>query len=264
MKTMKFLLLAFLAASLLMLTNCSDDDDNPSNNNGDDETYYPMKVGNYWIYESNDLDIDEEYVDGTYTMDSIVVTSVEEMYGKSSFKHVSYTKTEINDPWEFESETYFYSEGKKLYGLFDYIAPSDDLPLPLDITPGWVLLADPDASDSWKVFEQNFVDQDFEYGGFSMVVNGDFTISVKKGASITFDNDGTPVTAKEYILSYKFDGTANLILDFDLVFEIVGHLWYAEGIGLIDYTVDPTSIGVATFSADIDGNESLLERYFVQ
>jgi hypothetical protein len=265
MKSFKILLLALMAGSVLMLTNCSDDDNNnPNNNNGDDETYHPMKVGNYWVYENNDLDIEGNYVPDTFTMDSIVITSVENLYGKSSFKHVAYTKADEADQWEYDSETYFYSEGDKFYGLFDYIAPGEGLPLPLEFEPGWILLADPDATTSWIVFEQEFVDEDFEYGGFSLKVSGDFVVSIKKGASITFDNDGKPVSAKEYIISYKFDGTANLIIDFDLEFEILGHLWYAEGVGLVEYTVDPTSIGAATMSFDLDGNESLLERFLVQ
>jgi hypothetical protein len=263
MKTIKFILLALVASSLLMLTNCSEDN-NPSDNNGDTKSFYPMKVGNYWIYENNDLDIDGKYIDDTFTMDSIVITAVEEQYGKSSFKHVAYTKTDVNDTWEYDSETYFYSEGDKLYGSFDYIAPSDDLPLPIEFTPGWVLLADPTASASWIIFEQEFVDQDFEFSGLNLVVNGDFTITGKKGKTKTHDNDGKPVTARETILSYKFDGTANYIIDFDLKFEIVGHLWYAEGIGLIEYTTDPTTISVPGFSFDIEGNESLLTRYLIK
>jgi len=263
MKTLKFLLLALMAASMLMLTNCSEDDDNPNNNN-DDENYYPMKVGNYWIYENNDLDIDGNYVPDTFTMDSIVITSIDEQFGKSCFKHASYTKIGETGDWEYADETYFYSEGDKFYGLFDYIAPGEDLPLPLDFTPGWILLADPNATAPWEVFKQEFTDQDFEYGGFSLQVSGDFVVSIKKGMTITFDNGGKPVTAIEYIVSYKFDGTATLYIEFDLDFEILGHLWYADGVGLVENTVDPTSIGAATFSFDLEGNESLLERFLVQ
>lgn len=266
MKSFKLFLIAFAAAGLLLFTYCSDDDDNnPTNNNGDKD-YYPMKVGNFWIYENNDLDINGDYIDGTFSMDSVVITEVGTVHGKSGFKHVSYMKEDVNDAWEYDSETYFYSEGDKLYGLFEYIAPDDEeLPLPLEFEEGWILLADPTANNPWQIFSQNFEDQEFTYEGISLTINGDFTITGDKGETATFEHEGNSVTAQEYVFEYEFIGTANFIVDIQFDFTITAHLWFAENIGLVEFTVDPTTVALGSyFSTDIEGSESVLDRYFVQ
>ena len=111
---MKKVLLIVIAVifSVLLFTGCSQP--NEPSDEFNMELYFPMKVGNWWIYEFYRLDANGNRTNKIQT-DSIIVSGIDTINGKPCYVFV-----EKNVEYSFYPDTgYYFIEGPRLYQLFD-------------------------------------------------------------------------------------------------------------------------------------------------
>ena len=76
--------------------------------------YLPLKVGNYWIYNTYEIDQNLKIIAGTQAIDSMVIVAEGNFYGRKSYKMVNFRNGSPVDT------SYYYSDGLIVYEYFNY------------------------------------------------------------------------------------------------------------------------------------------------
>ena len=259
MKYKKTFLLVLMLSSMLLLYSCSE-----TTSTNDVKNYFPNVVGNYWVYESFELDSLGNKNLATRSIDSTIITGTQNLFGKNSSIYTTYIDGGNS------SDKNYYTENGKLYSTIANVMPPQ-MPIPIDYTDAWVIIADPDSTN-WSIFSQTLtnVDMPLPGGGGTGKLNGDFTIKVEKGLKQTIntgEGQTISVMAQEYKILYSFNGTITVggfPIPLQLIFTVTNHKWYGENIGLVLDRVDPTTIQVSVlYTYSIKGSESDMLRYHV-
>lgn len=226
------------------------------------QNYFPSVVGNYWVYESFDLDSLGNKDLSSRIVDSTVISGTQNLFGKNSNIYSTYHNIGGS------SEANYYTENGKYYATLANVMP-EQMPIPIDFADAWIVIADPDSS-TWTIFAQtlNDVEMPLPGGGGTGKLNGKFTIKGEKGVNQTVntgEGQTISVMAQEYKILYSYAGTITLggvPIPLQLNFTVTNHQWYGENIGLILDRVDQTTISVSIFyTFTINGSESDLLRY---
>lgn len=256
---MKRILTVFLIAALaVVIYSCSKDSGTNNTPSGD---MFMMKEGNYWVYNSTELNEEGQPV-GTST-DSVACSRKTNKLNKDCFELKAYTDGTHN------GNTYQYSEGSSLYTLLESILPDDGLGLPFgNIEEQWIKIADMNSSQ-WAIFELDLKDVDIDYGGLAGKLNGKYKITGKKGNKVILDNVlGKTETAQEFITENSVTGKFSLaqlpIGAIDIDFKIIARSYFVEGIGMVKSVMEPTKIAInaplVKFDLPVPGNEDILIR----
>ncbi len=236
----RILTILLLAASALLIYSCSEDSGTNNTSTGD---MYMMKEGNYWVYNSDELDEEGQHV--ATSIDSVVVTRKTNKLNKDCFELKAYSDG------VHEGNTYQYSEGTILYTLLESILPEDGLGLPFgNIEEQWVKIADMNSSQ-WVIFELDLKDAEIDYGGVEGKLSGKFKITGKKGHTVILDYVlGKKETAQEFITENSVIGKLSLAqlpgVTIDIDFKIVARSYFVAGIGMVRSVMEPTKIALNT------------------
>ncbi|MBI5325583.1 MAG: IPT/TIG domain-containing protein, partial [Ignavibacteriae bacterium] len=213
------------------------------------KNYFPNAVGNYWVYETFELDTAGNRDNNTREVDSVLITGTWNFLGKNSDIYTKYTGSSSG------KEYYYYTEGGKYYTNITNVMPPK-LPFPIDYQDAWIVIANPDST-SWTIFSQELkdVEMDLPGGQGKGTLNGTFIIKGEKGLNQTMttgENSSVNVNAQEYKLLYSYNGTITVIVSgipvpINMNFTVTEHQWYGENIGLILDRVDPTTIQISVF-----------------
>jgi hypothetical protein len=138
---------------------------------GDNSDFFPMEIGNYWIYESYEKDINNNIIYSSLIEDSIVIEKSETVSGMTAYKFVKYSSEKAVDT------ILFSKNGNIIYRLFD--TNSIDIP---GLNSTWFPIADFNMTmnGTWNIYKQlvnNFFVQDDggSYSGtYRHAINGEF------------------------------------------------------------------------------------------
>lgn len=96
-----------LIISFFCLYNCSETT-SPEETGG---IYFPLNVGNYWVFNTYFIDGYGNQIIDTIWIDSIAVVKSGDFYGKTAYQLIQYRN---NIPWD---TLYYYQEGKQIYRI---------------------------------------------------------------------------------------------------------------------------------------------------
>jgi hypothetical protein len=259
----KFLTIALFAMALA-LSSCN----NSTNTTTTpvEKNYFPMAGFNdYWIYEKYQLDTTSQKnvfkISGSSTIDSISISNLAAlMLNQTCAEFTTY-----NSANQQTIKDYFYSDvtnGQQLFCLSDYVLPTEirnsPIALPISIPSRWVLLADnASASNTWTLFDTTLSNVSYTIPNYgSATINGDYKITGVRGNETSIEVDSSLVpkyyTAKEFDVIHTFTGSVTYSgITFNFPYSATLRYWYADGIGLVKYQLDPISISVNIIVQDI-------------
>jgi|GEM_PF-6395015 len=153
---------------ILILSGC-EDATNPTD--GENISFLPLQIGNYWIYDSFEKDINNNIIYSSQKEDSIVIEETETVSGRIAYKFVTYNLGKAVDT------TLFCKNENKIYRLYN--SNSVDIP---GLKSTWFPVADFNMpmNGTWNIYKQilnNYIMNDNE-GSYPAVyrhaINGEF------------------------------------------------------------------------------------------
>ncbi len=262
--------LAVFLAMVLIVAACSDDKKNPVNNDPQSTTknYLPMKSGSFWIYDTYDLDMQNQVNPETKQIDSVVAGE------KSIYLEKEATKLKQFVDGELNANYHFYTEEKSIFAESNYILPlNSGFGLPIDkITNQWVKIADFDGTN-WDVLSYQFADESISMPQLpsGIKLNADYKVTAARSAgNVAIPYGDTNLDAVEITLSHTVTGSISyLLFSFPITFTITQKLYFAKDIGIVKVITQSQKIninlGVAgSQTIDVPGHQKTLTNYKLQ
>ncbi len=194
--------------------------------------YFPLAVGNWWVYTGIELDTSGAEIPGTEWRDSSVVVAQTTIAGRQGYVMVSYsTRTGGTDTMMVASEggrLYVYSEGWT----------GDGIPAP----SGWIKYADP-AAATWSIWDTTLTNVRLDS---NLTTSGTFSWRGERGGTMSVTVKGRQVTAQEFRVRVTYNGKLYMggMEVGTVTFTMVRRLWAAEGIGIVRSQNDPTELTI--------------------
>lgn len=200
------------------------------------ENSLKLQTGNWWVYETWQLDANNNKIAGSDKIDSVVVDGTELRYGKTAYRVVTYTTADNGITWT-QSTKYWAVEDGRLYAL-----ASDIIPLYCEcLGQPWLLMADC-SREQWPILDSvaetslpAVVDNELK----TTLVRHDFDVHGSRLALETVSAGSTTVQAHPYVFH---SGIAEDIIEpVDATFIDGGRhramqfqirLWLADNIGI--------------------------------
>jgi len=242
------------------LASCSDDNgSNPDDdNNSNARDYFPEEVGNYWILDAYDLDMNNNPVTDTYRTDSMIVAGSVNLLDKDADTFLIYDEDN-----ELKSQKYFYNDDDDVFIHSDFLnlflseIGGAMFSLPFNLGNRWIKIAD-FKENNWAVFDTTFQDFDL-YNG--ILVSGNFSAKGKKGDQMNISVGSQSYKSQEFILTFQFNGFVSIDPDTEKVFTFNIHHWFGEGVGLIMTTYESSVFDFGIGSYDFMGKEEKVKRF---
>lgn len=222
--------------------------------------YFPLKVGNWWVYTGVRLDTAGAEEPGTEWRDSTAVVAETTLQGRSGYVVVTYRSGSREDT----DTAIVASEGGRLYVYWGADDGDDGIPRPT----GWVKVADP-AMASWRLFDTTLTDVPLDS---QTTASGSLRWTGERGGTLVVTVKGRQVTAQEFRMRAQFEGrlrSGGMEVG-TLTFTMVEHLWAAEGIGIVRSQQDPPELIIRSplipggeLRDKDQGNRGILVDYFV-
>ncbi len=244
-----------LAALVLFGLGCSKESTEP----GPPPNYFPLKVGNWWVYTGIELDTAGAEVPGTEWRDSTVVVGEVTVQGRKGYVMVTYR----SGSREGVDTTIVATDGGRLYIYLE--GHSEEIPGPT----GWVKFADV-AAGSWRLLDTTVTDAPVEE---NLTVTGTLSWGGERGGAQVVTVKGRQVTAQEFRVRIQFEGRLRSrgVEIGTMSFTMVQHLWAAEGIGIVRWQTDPSEMVIRSsllpggqMTQKEEGERTMLVDYFVQ
>ncbi len=250
--------------ALAVLLGCSKEES--STGPSTSANYFPLKVGNWWVYSRVELDTNGNVVAGTETRDSMVIVRQTQLGGKTAFVAVTYSGGSMSG-----DTTYMSTEGGKLY---IYVQPSPQPDSPFELLSGWVVWIDPtqaqwtsaqvrDTLENVELFDQR--------GSLRLQV----TLQGSRGgaASVTITEKNQTVQAQEFVNTFRLEGTfvpegQQISIPVQATFTF--RQWFAADIGQVKSRNEPWTVTVQPppplppVQQKTGGEQSVLVNYRVQ
>lgn len=217
----------------------------------------PMKAGNYWIYNTYELDSITSAKSGTPSIDSMYCVGEGTYNGKKSSMFIT-DVVQFPSPVQHDT-SYFYSDGSKLYewmdfsgfalpGVENFVAPTT-----------WALIADADATGSWTILNQTVPKVKLELNGSQVELDVTIKVNAQKGTTAQYTVAGSNRTAQEYVVTTSITASSLEIT------TIKAHYFYIPNYGLAEMKVEPAKIGFSGVTLfRLQGSLSELQRLMVQ
>jgi len=218
------------AVVAVLVLGCSKEES--STGPGTTANYFPLAVGNWWVYQRTELDTAGNPT-GSQWRDSTVVVGQTTAGGRQAFVMVTYRGNGEVDTMLVASE----EGGRRLYALGE----GRDLP-----KVGWLKIVDFGAS-SWHIWDTTLT---------AFGISGTLTLQGSRGGTRVLDIKGRSVTAQEFLITTTFQGT--------YYFKQVHHLWIADGIGLVARRDDPSETISGSSRQKGTGEDQVLVDYYVK
>ena len=252
----KFLKISYLLFFFVfILTTCSDDDSS-TNTNPTNQTYFPTSVGSFWKYL--EYDIDSLGIKVPETEDTVLTTIIgnQVINGKNATIFLNrYSK-------EASTDTSFLAyENEKVY---TFLSAFDNDFIPIGESNQWIVISDFNANQ-WTILKDTTLQQ-VDLPGI-----GKMTPTVgatgRKGSKGEMVVKGKTVQSQEFIITFKLNiklEIPNVPMPVNLKFDVVQHIWYGLGIGVIQRRLDPFKFNVLLFEQSFNGNESKIIDYNIK
>ena len=235
--------------------------------------FFPLAIGNYWIYTSYERDSYYKIISSTITEDSVVIENSETILGVNAFYFVRYRSGEPIDTMIFaNNKNYVY----RLHDSANTLIPA--------LKNTWFPVADfvMEMNGTWNVFKRQMSGYPYSFEGGLYPATWFHTINGEYDYSDTADINGKDFLTKRY--SNKYDSK----LDFSYPRKNIkpdGKFYYdtlkvtqllkyfekyqfAEGIGIYKMYREPHSIVISTEPSStfsntqyVNGVEMILKRY---
>ncbi len=248
----KLLLLAFMA---FIIASCSDDKDNsptaPSGNNTG--SFFPSKVGNYWIYDV----ITEDDTEAP-TQDSMYVTGpiTEQNREGMIFESINYATNET-------SEVYYSTEGAKLYAFSNFTSTfsmegfsTEDF-----FEPQWLMMIDTSDVD-WKIVRTGKQKRTIDFEGTEMEVEIEISADGERSADTIYTIEDKDFKCHKYTM-YMNVGMNIAVFAMDI--DIVQDIYIVDGIGIVEQYQRPFTVNIPMVGEqEIPGMIRKLIRYNIK
>ncbi len=231
-----------LVFSIILITIGCSSSDNSTNNTPTTKTYFPMKEGNYWVYNSVETDPNTNQV--TTSRDSSIITGKFDVLGKMAYKFLNFADGEKTE------DSHEYVENEQLYRLLLEIIPGGLFNLPSgQIENKWLLVANMNSSNLDN-YEFNFPEFPFDFNGTQINITGKVKIEGKKGDKVVLnDIMGKEMIAQKFTHNFIINAEGKLP-DVPLPIKLTEivipyHTYYAEGIGLVKSETESAEVSVS-------------------
>jgi len=200
------------------------------NGKGTNLSIFPIKEGNYWIYETYQLDSNSKRVSQKPVYDSVVVTGKTKKSEKDCYIFADFRKATTS--YTKSNELYYYIDGQIIYTYSNYITltmGNQILNTILGIEDKWLTYINY-ADELWRLYKKQIDGSTIPF----VTVTGKLDVISSKEFESKVNTGYYNLTAQEYIVSFKFLGTMKvqgqsipINIDRDV------HYWYADKVGLI-------------------------------
>lgn len=254
-KYQKFTLGYFVLILAFILISCSDDDTS-TNTNPPNQTYFPTTIGSFWKYVEYDIDSLGVKVPETEDTVSSTIVGTQMINGKNATIFLNrYSKEATTDT------TFLAYENEKVY---TFLSAFDNEFIPIGESSQWIVISDFNASQ-WTILNDTTLQQvDLRGIGKMTPTVG---INGRKGSKGEMVVKGKAVQSQEFIITFKLNiklEIPNVPVPVNLKFDVVQHIWYGLGIGVIKRRLDPFKFNVLLFEQNFNGSESNLIDYNIK
>lgn len=256
---MQKLIYQLLVFSIILITISCSSSDNSTNNPPPSKTYFPMKEGNYWVYNSVETDPNTNQV--TTSRDSSTITGKFEVLGRMAYKFQNFSDGQKTE------DSHQYIENEQLYRLLLEIIPGGLFNIPGgQIENKWLLVANMNSSNL-DGYEFSFPEVPFDFGGTQINISGKVKIEGKKGDKVVLSNImGKELIAQKFTHNFIINAEGklpNIPLPIKLTEIIIPyHTYYAEGIGLVKSETESADVSIAgAFNFKTPSSVSTLVNY---
>lgn len=252
------LLMCLAAMPALWLASCSDDKQpvNPPPATGD---VFPLKTGNYYVYDVFHTDTAGVKIDSSRT-DSVVVGAAAAVEGKSCFALSIFKNRSELVSGDFSAKE---SNAAWLYTtLLPYTIELPDIAkLLLPAGRRWTKICD-FSNATWKVFDTTVTDITIP-APIPIIADATISITGTRGAKESVTTGGTTYTAQKSMLVYSVVGKTSGITA--TTFTFTHEFWIAEDVGIVKESVRGFNIPIPMFSVNqiVPGAQRLLLRHNV-
>ena len=209
----KFILLIMLGLAPLVFWSCSSSsNNNPVNPNA--TNYFPLHIGNYWVYEKYTLDSNNNRITASLKIDSAYCASVSQDVIKDSTRTV-YTLVHFSSGM-LDPEQKFYLSNEQIYQKYQVVPGIDLSAFGVNVNDylniEWLLLID-QKNPNWVGYPKQTLNIDnVEIPNLGITVSMSLTLELK-GTSIgegTFVINNKTVKTKDYELDWNVSGTVKI------------------------------------------------------
>lgn len=235
-------ILTILISFIIVLTSC-DDSANP---NPAETDYFPMRIGNYWIFNTYEINSNHQKINGTEKRDSIVVEQKFALEGRTAFLLAVYRNEQIFD------SLYFSIEPQKAYMLFD----ENDIDVP-NFKSQWFLIADfsKTGNTEWHLYDSILTYYSYKFEDSIINTTYHHTINGRFEYEENFPYNNISMKSKVFQIKYdtrlyfiyKFpDDISTTEVEVNRLRQKNIHFSFAENIGLVRMKYDPNVISIRT------------------
>ena len=265
---MRIATLLVCVLSIGWLASCSD-----SNTNAPAPADYYKgfdKLGNYWVYQRNEIDTNGNVVSSTSITDSSWVAGIELYQGRSASKFITMSDSAGKITYD---TTYIARSGDS---IFTYIGlPSIPILDTAAPTSQWVLLGSVSATTEWTIVP-TITRMDtipIEALNVNAEINASFGITGSRKADTTIKcANGQSYSTKAYSLNINMGGSVRLLFFIPIQAPISKtggnpQSYFADGIGLVAQYQPPMHFKVgdgSILSRKQPGEIKTLLRYRIQ
>ena len=244
------------ALSVIVLSSCSDSK-TPTDPGGDSSSaLLPSTVGSYWINSNVETTPPPTVtpVEDTRNTDSVVITGNGMYQGRQATTQMTFVNGVAIDT------SYFHQNANELYA-YNAAIQTEFFSLP----PGWVKLADYNAT-SWKAFNDTTItNYQMEFDGQPATINGTLKTNTVRGGTSSVQLDGKAYTATTFTTTVNINLVAKptaLPIDIPLNFDVVTTIKHVKGLGVVSSETQGFTFSVPLIGeVPTNGNSSTLLRF---
>lgn len=233
---MKTLLTSLFLISFVFLTSCEESTKPIVNPTID---YFPISVGNYWIYITYRYNSAGAVDHATLRTDSVVISRAIEIQGVNAFEFLVYSEGVIVDTM------YFSKSGNSISRI--YTNEISNIP---ELTETWFKIADFDLAE-WHVYDSTLLDYPLVYKDSLYLTRMDYTVNSLRSADRNFVVQESEIPTKSFEIKYDsrlmFNYKATIDIDSSLpiitlrkINLLTKYYWFAQNVGLVSEEWKPS------------------------
>lgn len=222
----------FMLFSIIFLLSCKENV--PIYISPDTMKFFPLKVGNYWVYESYSIDDKYNRISGTESIDSLVVTAKISLLGSSCFVILRY-----NDGI-FKDTLFLYIDKNQLFRLHN--GETDSIP---GLVSKFFKIGDLDLKE-WNIYADIQSDSNFVFDSKKITATRHYAIngSVLDPVKVYFNNDSItllPLVYKDdrmFSFDFYFNEDSNKS-NIEIITQKTERFWLKSDVGIMIWQFDP-------------------------
>jgi hypothetical protein len=258
MKITKLTLMMLIAAMAMMFYACSDDSGTNPENPDNGEDYYKMEVGNWWIYQEDELDSTSNVIEENTTFDTTRIVAQVNYEGENALLMTS--------TYEYEGEltidsSYMVVKGSQLYAYFEDLGFGG-----YGMEFGaWLLMADFNQNE-WVMLDTSVQDVEVDLGeGQTATLSMTIKMTGKKLNKETVVVDGQNIECQKFEQHIEISGTIDMgqAIPFSQKVDVTNY--FGKNVGFVKSYSPPTYMELPVVGKMwFNGSQSMLLKYSVK